>query len=585
MNLCKNRTHYNGELRIENVGEIVELKGWCSKKRNLGSLVFIDLRDKTGITQLVCNDSLLEITDKIKTEFVLYAKGKVIERSSKNKNIPTGDIEIEVTNLEIINDSELTPIIISDDADTSELVRLKYRYLDLRRKSMQDTLKLRHNVTRSVREYFDDLDFTEVETPILGKATPEGARDYLVPSRIHNGKFFALPQSPQIFKQLLMITGLERYYQIARCFRDEDLRADRQPEFTQIDIEMSFIDLETLYGVIEGMFKKVWKDIKNIDLPTFPRLSWRECMERYGSDKPDIRYDMELIDVSNAFVNSSFEFLNGKIIKAIVAKNAAGSFTRKDIDVLTENAKKNKAKSLMWFKVNEDKLEGASAKLVNEEEANELKKLLNYENGDLVLFVADDKWLNVVSSMGATRIAVAKKLNLANPNEYAFLWVTEFPMYEYSDDGSLQAMHHPFTAYNEEDAHLLDTDPTKVRSDAYDIVLNGYELGSGSRRIYNQKMQREVFDRLGLSDDDINRKFGFFVEALKYGTPPHMGMGLGLERIVMLLAGTDNIRDVVAFPKIQSTVDMMNEAPSFVNDADLDILGIKLKENINKECE
>jgi len=585
MKLCKNRTHYNGELRIENVGEIVELKGWCSKKRNLGSLVFIDLRDKTGITQLVCNDSLLEITDKIKTEFVLYAKGKVIERSSKNKNIPTGDIEIEVTNLEVINESELTPIIISDDADTSELVRLKYRYLDLRRKSMQDILKLRHNVTRSVREYFDDLDFTEVETPILGKATPEGARDYLVPSRIHNGKFFALPQSPQIFKQLLMITGLERYYQIARCFRDEDLRADRQPEFTQIDIEMSFIDLETLYGVIEGMFKKVWKDIKNIDLPTFPRLSWKECMERYGSDKPDIRYDIELIDVSRVFAGSSFEFLNGKIVKAIVAKNAAGAFTRKDIDVLTENAKKNKAKSLMWFKVNNDKLEGASAKLVNEEEANELKEILKYENGDLVVFVADDKWLNVVSSMGATRIAVAKKLNLTNPNEYAFLWVTEFPMYEYSDDGSLQAMHHPFTAYNEEDSHLLDTDPTKVRSDAYDVVLNGYELGSGSRRIYNQKMQREVFDRLGLSEDDINRKFGFFVEALKYGTPPHMGMGLGLERIVMLLAGTDNIRDVVAFPKIQSTVDMMNEAPSFVNEADLDILGIKLSENISKECE
>ena len=566
--------HYN----IKNVGEEVTLTGWVSKVRNLGGLVFIDLRNRTGIMQVVVRpeSEYYSVAESLKNEYVIKVTGKIVERESKNTKIETGEIEVEVSKLELINKSKEVPFAIQDETNALEDTRLKYRYLDLRRESLKNNFVIRNDVTFATRKFLNSLDFLEVETPILCKSTPEGARDYLVPSRVNKGKFYALPQSPQIFKQLLMVSGFERYFQIAKCFRDEDLRADRQPEFTQIDIEMSFVDLETLYGVIEGMFKKVWKDIKGIELDTFPRLTWKECMERYGSDKPDIRYDMELINVSSVFANSSFEFLNGKTVKAIVAKNAASSFTRKDIDSLTENAKKNKAKSLMWFKVNEDKLEGASAKLINEEEAKALKNILNYENGDLVLFVADDSWLNVVSSMGATRIAVAKKLSLADPNEYAFLWVTEFPMYEYNDDGTLQAMHHPFTAYNEEDSHLLDTDPTKVRSDAYDVVLNGYELGSGSRRIYNQKMQREVFDRLGLSDDDINKKFGFFVEALKYGTPPHMGMGLGLERIIMLLANTDNIRDVVAFPKIQSAADMMNDAPSFVNEADLTLLGIKV---------
>lgn len=574
--LCKNRTHDNGELRLQDVGKIVELKGWCAKKRNLGSLVFIDLRDKKGITQLVCNESLSSITDKIKSEYVLYAKGKVIERQSKNLNLPTGDIEIEVEELQIINEAELPPIIVSDDSDASEMVRLKYRYLDLRRKSMQDILKVRHQVTRVVRNYLDALDFTEVETPILAKATPEGARDYLVPSRVHNGKFYALPQSPQLFKQLLMVSGLERYYQIARCFRDEDLRADRQPEFTQIDLEMSFVDLETLYGVIEGMFKAIFKEILQIEIPPIPRLSWKECMERYGSDKPDLRYAMELNDVSAVFSQSEHAFLKDQIIKAIVVPDQASSFTRKEIDALTQNAKKYKAQSLLWFKVVDDHLEGASAKLLSESEKEKLQELLHFKNGDLILMIADQKWLIAATAMGATRIAVARKLQLPDPNEYRFLWVTEFPMYEYTDDGHLQAMHHPFTAYNEEDEAYLQTDPTKVRSDAFDLVLNGYELGSGSRRIYNQKMQRAVFDRIGLSDEDITNKFGFFVEALKYGTPPHMGMGLGLERIVMLLVHTDNIRDVVAFPKIQSAVDLMNEAPSFIDEEDLDLLGIKV---------
>ena len=577
MLLCKNRTHNNGELTINNVNEVVELKGWCAKKRNLGSLVFIDIRDKYGITQLRCDENTAEIASQIKTEYVIYAKGVVVERESKNKNIPTGEIEIDVKELKIINASEQPPIYITDDIDAvSENVRLKYRYLDLRRKSMQDILKLRHNITKSIRNYLDSLDFTEVETPILGKSTPEGARDYLVPSRIHNGSFYALPQSPQIFKQLLMVAGLERYYQIARCFRDEDLRADRQPEFTQIDIETSFIDLDTLFEVFEGMFKQVFKDIKGIENLDFPKMTWKEVMDNYGSDKPDIRYEMKLIDLTEVFKNTTVEFIKDKTVKAIVAKNAASSYTRKEIDGLADVAKLFKAKGLCWCKVNNGMLEGPSAKLITENELEAFKNALNYQDGDLILFVADN-WLTAVNSMGQVRSAVARKLNLANPNEYKFLWVTEFPMYEYSEDGSLTAMHHPFTAYIESDEKYIESDPLKVRSNAYDLVLNGYELGSGSVRIYNQEMQRKVFERIGLSEEDINNKFGFFVEALKYGTPPHMGMAFGLERIAMILAGTSNIRDVVAFPKVQSAADLMNECPSPVDDIALDILGIKVK--------
>ena len=379
MLLCKNRTHNNGELTINNENEIVELKGWCAKKRNLGSLVFIDIRDKYGITQLRCDERVADVSSLIKTEFVIYAKGKVVKRESVNKNIPTGEIEIDVSELKIINASEQPPIYITDDPDAvSENVRLKYRYLDLRRKSMQDILRLRHNVTKVIRNYFDELDFTEVETPILGKSTPEGARDYLVPSRVHNGSFYALPQSPQIFKQLLMVSGLERYYQIARCFRDEDLRADRQPEFTQIDVEMSFIDLETLYTTLEGMFRKVFKEIKGVDNLEFPRLTWRECMDSYGSDKPDLRFEMKLQDISSLFENSSFDFLKGKVVKAIVVENAADKFTRKEIDGLAEVAKLFKAKGLCWAKVNNDNLEGASAKLIEDKEA--FKNALGYKH-------------------------------------------------------------------------------------------------------------------------------------------------------------------------------------------------------------
>lgn len=578
MNLCTNRTHNNGELTLKNLGEVVELKGWCQKKRNLGSLCFIDIRDKYGITQLRVGENLAEVAAKIKNEYVIYAKGKVVERESKNKTISTGDIEVDVEALEIINKAEQIPIYITDDKDAvSENVRLKYRYLDLRRKSLQDNLKLRYRVTKSVREYLDSYDFTEVETPILAKSTPEGARDYLVPSRVHNGTFYALPQSPQIFKQLLMVSGLERYYQIARCFRDEDLRADRQPEFTQIDIEMSFVELKNLYKLIEGMFRKIWHDIKGVDNLTFPSLTWREAMDRFGSDKPDIRYDLEFVDLTETFKDTTVEFLKDKTIKAIKVSNAADKFTRKELDKLAETAKLFKAGGLCILKKENGEFTGSSAKLLTEDEKNKLNDLLDLHDNDLVLFVASS-WLIATTSMGQVRIAVARHLNIIPENEYKFLWITEFPMYEYTDDGHLQAMHHPFTAYMKEDEQYIQDEPLKVRSNAYDLVLNGYELGSGSVRIYDQDMQRKVFERIGLTDEDINYKFGFFVEALKYGTPPHMGIGLGLERIVMILANTANIRDVVAFPKTQSAVDLMSDAPSTVEDEALDILGIKVKE-------
>lgn len=576
--IYRNRTHHNNALRLENVGQIVELKGWVAKKRNLGSLVFIDIRDKEGITQLVCSESLKEITDRIRNEYVIYAKGKVIERSSKNSNLPTGDIEVEVTDLKIINVAETTPIIIADETDALEDTRLKYRYLDLRRPCMQKALKLRHQITRSVRNYFDSLDFIEVETPIIAKSTPEGARDYLIPSRVNHGKFYALPQSPQLFKQLLMVAGLERYYQIAKCFRDEDLRADRQMEFTQIDFEMSFVEQEDFYSIVEGLFKKVLKDVKNYDLPVpFPHLTWHEAMNTYGSDKPDLRYDLPLIDVSAIFANTEIEFLKVETIKALKVENKANAFSRKDIDKLAENAKKYKAKSLLWVKVNQDHLEGASAKLISESEQQQLFSSLSLKHNDLVFFVAD-KWLTVVSALGATRCAVAKALQMIDESAYQFAWIVDFPMYEYDEDGKLSAMHHPFTSYKKEDEPYLDTNPLKVRANAYDVVLNGYELGSGSVRIFDQEEQRKVFEKIGLSQQDIQERFGFFVEALKYGTPPHCGMGLGLDRIAMILNHSTSLRDVIAFPKNASAVDPMSDAPSYVEPKQLDELSIIVKE-------
>jgi len=527
--ISEHRTHHNNQLRIQDVNSIVELKGWVAKKRNLGSLVFIDLRDKEGITQLVCDEKFSEITSKIKNEYVIYAKGKVIERVSKNKNIPTGDIEVEVSELEIINRAETTPMIVAEDTDALEDTRLKYRYLDLRRPSLQKALRLRYEVTKSIRAYFDAHQFMEIETPIIAKTTPEGARDYLIPSRVNKGKFYALPQSPQIFKQLLMIAGFERYFQIARCFRDEDLRAD-----------------------------------------------WHEAMNMYGSDKPDLRYDLPLVDISEILKDSEIAFLQNETTKAIKVENSANIFTRKEIDTLTETVKKYKAKGLCFVKYTNQQMEGTSAKLLTEKQKQELIKQLDLKENDVVFFV-NDTWLTAVTAMGALRIAIAKKLQIIPENVYKFLWIMDFPMYEYAEDGSLNAMHHPFTSYKKEDEKYLETDPLKVRANAYDVVLNGYELGSGSVRIFDQDQQQKVFEKLGLSDEDIHVKFGFFVDALKYGTPPHCGMGLGLDRIVMILNNSQSLRDVIAFPKTTSASCLMTEAPNEVSTKQLDELHIKLK--------
>ena len=575
--ISEHRTHHNNQLRIQDVNSIVELKGWVAKKRNLGSLVFIDLRDKEGITQLVCDEKFSEMTSKIKNEYVIYAKGKVIERVSKNKNIPTGDIEVEVSELEIINRAETTPMIVAEDTDALEDTRLKYRYLDLRRPSLQKALRLRYEVTKSIRAYFDAHQFMEIETPIIAKTTPEGARDYLIPSRVNKGKFYALPQSPQIFKQLLMIAGFERYFQIARCFRDEDLRADRQMEFTQVDFEVSFFSQEEFYSLVEGLFVKVLKDVKNIDIQVpFQRLTWHEAMNMYGSDKPDLRYDLPLVDISEILKDSEIAFLQNETTKAIKVENSANIFTRKEIDTLTETVKKYKAKGLCFVKYTNQQMEGTSAKLLTEKQKQELIKQLDLKENDVVFFV-NDTWLTAVTAMGALRIAIAKKLQIIPENVYKFLWIMDFPMYEYAEDGSLNAMHHPFTSYKKEDEKYLETDPLKVRANAYDVVLNGYELGSGSVRIFDQDQQQKVFEKLGLSDEDIHVKFGFFVDALKYGTPPHCGMGLGLDRIVMILNNSQSLRDVIAFPKNASAVCPMSEAPSIVDDKQLDELGLKIK--------
>lgn len=575
--ISEHRTHHNNQLRIQDVNSIVELKGWVAKKRNLGSLVFIDLRDKEGITQLVCDEKFSEITSKIKNEYVIYAKGKVIERVSKNKNIPTGDIEVEVSELEIINRAETTPMIVAEDTDALEDTRLKYRYLDLRRPSLQKALRLRYEVTKSIRAYFDAHQFMEIETPIIAKTTPEGARDYLIPSRVNKGKFYALPQSPQIFKQLLMIAGFERYFQIARCFRDEDLRADRQMEFTQVDFEVSFFSQEEFYSLVEGLFVKVLKDVKNIDIQVpFQRLTWHEAMNMYGSDKPDLRYDLPLVDISEILKDSEIAFLQNETTKAIKVENSANIFTRKEIDTLTETVKKYKAKGLCFVKYTNQQMEGTSAKLLTEKQKQELIKQLDLKENDVAFFV-NDTWLTAVTAMGALRIAIAKKLQIIPENVYKFLWIMDFPMYEYAEDGSLNAMHHPFTSYKKEDEKYLETDPLKVRANAYDVVLNGYELGSGSVRIFDQDQQQKVFEKLGLSDEDIHVKFGFFVDALKYGTPPHCGMGLGLDRIVMILNNSQSLRDVIAFPKNASAVCPMSEAPSIVDDKQLDELGLKIK--------
>ena len=579
----------NGSFRISDVGKEVTLYGWVQKKRNLGGLIFIDLRDRSGIIQLVVRpeDKDYEVASSLKNESVLMVEGVVSERESKNLKIPTGEVEVLVSSLKLVNTSQDVPFEITNDTTALEDTRLKYRYLDLRREVIQKNLVLRHQVALLTRNYLSDLDFIEVETPILCKSTPEGARDYLVPSRIFNGNFYALPQSPQIYKQLLMIGGMERYFQIARCFRDEDLRADRQPEFTQIDIELSFGSEEDIWGIVEGLMRKIFKTVKGIELPKFLRLTYDECISRYGSDKPDIRFGMEIKDLSEIFKDTEFEIFknilnNEGSINGIVVEGASNNFSRKDIDKLTDFVKIYNAKALSFLKYQEGVLTGSIAKVLSDSEKENIISKLELKENDLVFIVADSYSVSK-TALGALRNKLGHDLGLINEETYQFLWVTEFPMFEYSkEEDRYVAQHHPFTSPREEDVDKLLTDKAHCYSRAYDLVLNGYELLSGSVRIHDQELQAKVFEAIGMTKEEAKKRFGFFLDAFQYGTPPHCGVGIGLERLVMILAGTDNIRDVVAFPKTASASCLMSDAPNVVDKIQLDELGIKLVEKEKK---
>lgn len=577
------KKYNNNDFDVKNVGQTVELYGWVQKRRDLGGLIFIDLRDRSGIIQLVINpeSSCYQEASTIKNESVLEVKGVIAKRQNPNDKLKTGQIEVIVEELNIINSSVDIPFEITDETKSLEDTRLKYRYLDIRRNYIKDKLIMRHQVSMIARNYLSSLGFIEVETPILCKSTPEGARDYLVPSRIFNGKFYALPQSPQLYKQLLMIGGMEKYFQLSRCFRDEDLRADRQPEFTQIDIEMSFIDEEDIWGVVEGLMQNIFKEIKNITLDKFPRLTYDECMDKYGSDKPDTRFGMLINDISNIFDNTNFEIFknilkdNG-IINAIVVKNASDKFSRKDIDKLTEFVKIYQAKALSFLKYNDNELTGSIAKVLTDEEKEEIIKELKIEQNDLILIIADNKKI-VKSALGALRQKLGKDLDLIDENKYNFLWVTDFPMFEYSEEEQrFVASHHPFTAPRTQDLDKLLTDKANCYSRAYDLVVNGYEILSGSIRIHDSNVQKKVFEAIDMTEEEAKEKFGFFLEAFKYGTPPHGGVGIGLERLIMILTNTNNVRDVVAFPKTASASCLMSEAPNIVDEKQLKELGIKI---------
>lgn len=571
-------------LNINNVGETVTLNGWVSKVRNLGGLVFIDLRNRTGITQVVVRpeSKFYEVANSLKNEYVIKVTGKVVERERKNEKLASGEIEIETEELVLVNKSKEIPFQITNDTNALEDTRLKYRYLDLRRENLKSNFIVRNNITFAVRKFLNDLDFVEVETPVLCKSTPEGARDYLVPSRVNKGKFYALPQSPQIFKQLLMVGGFERYFQIAKCFRDEDLRADRQPEFTQIDVEMSFVDEDDVMEVGEKLVASIFKDVKGIDvkLPLM-RMKYDDAIANYGSDKPDLRFGMEIQDISRIFANTEFGVFktvleNKGVINAIVAKNVADKYSRKDLDKLTDFVKTYKASGLAYIKYNEE-VTGSVVKVLSEEEINGVKTKLNVEDNDLVLIVSGDYGV-VKTSLGALRCKLARDLDLIKAGDYKFLWVTDFPSFEWSEEeGRFMACHHPFTMPKDEDVDKLLTDKAHCYSKAYDIVINGYEAGGGSIRIHDEDVQETMFKALELTEEDIENKFGFFVEALKYGCPPHGGFALGLDRMTMLLCETDNIRDVIAFPKTASATDLMCECPSSVDDKQLSELGIKLR--------
>lgn len=576
------RTHNNGELRLQDVNSEVTLCGWVSKRRNFGALVFIDLRDRYGITQLVFNEDIAAQISDVRNEYVLQVKGTVVERKDKNPKLETGEIEVVVSEVKIVNTAITTPMIIADETDALEDTRLKYRYLDLRRPVLQKNLILRNRITLLVRNYLAKYGFTEVETPILCRSTPEGARDYLVPSRISKGEFYALPQSPQLYKQLLMVGGMDRYFQIARCFRDEDLRADRQPEFSQIDIEMSFVDEEDIWSMTEGLMKEIFKDIKGIELPEFKRIPYDTCMEKYGSDKPDLRFDMPLYNVSEVFANTEFKVFEnclneGGIIQAMNVKNGADKFSRKQLDKLQDYVKVYGAKALANLKLTSEGFAGSVTKVLSDAEKEALRTMLNIEENNIVFFVADKKKV-AQTSLGALRVKLGHDLDLINKDAYEFLWVTDFPMFEYDEnENRYVAAHHPFTSPNLEDVDKLMSDPAHCYSRAYDLVLNGYELLSGSIRIHDQKLQEKVFEAIGMTLEEAHEKFSWFMDAFQYGTPPHGGVGIGLERLTMILAGTDNIRDVVAFPKTASASDLMAQAPSSVDPTQLKELGIETK--------
>ena len=586
------RSHYCGDLRITDIDKEVTVCGWVQRQRDLGQLIFIDLRDRTGIVQLAFNDTtdkeIFEKAFSARSEYVLCAKGYVRERSSKTDKVATGDIEIEVTDLRVLSKAQTPPFEIVDDCKTSEDIRLKYRYLDLRRKPLYDNIYLRSKIAKVARDYFYENGFIEIETPMLIKSTPEGARDYLVPSRIHNGKFYALPQSPQIYKQLLMLSGFDRYIQLAKCFRDEDLRADRQPEFTQIDMELSFVDVEDILEINEGLFKRLFKEVLGQDLETpFERMTYKDAMNKYGSDKPDVRFDMQIQDLSDLVKDCDFKVFtdavnNGGSVRAIVAKGAASTLTRKEIDKLTEFVRGIGAKGLAFVRWVEDTPACSFAKFMKEGELENILSTLNAEKGDVVLIVADKDNVTL-PTLGALRLNVAKKLDII-PDVFKFVWIVDFPFFEYDEEsGEWVAMHHPFTMPKEECLEYLDTDKGKVIAKAYDLTLNGTELSSGSIRITDYELQQKMFRALKLTDEEIEAKFGFLVEAYKYGAPPHGGMGIGLDRIAMILCKCDSLRDVTAFPKVQNASELMSECPAAVDKESLDVLGIELKADLETE--
>ena len=578
------RTDYCGTLSEKDCGREVVVAGFTQRQRDLGQLIFIDLRDRSGIVQLAFDDKTdREIFDKaftVRSEFILMAKGTVRERSSKNPEIPTGNIEIEVTELKILGQAQTPPFEILDDTGAKEDLRLKYRYLDLRRPALQKNIMLRHKIAKVTRDYFDENGFIEIETPTLIKSTPEGARDYLVPSRVHPGSFFALPQSPQMYKQLLMVSGFDRYMQIARCYRDEDLRADRQPEFTQIDLEMSFVDMEDVLQIGEGFMKRLFREVLGVELDTLPRLTYTEAMEQYGSDKPDTRFDMKIKDLSDIVKGCGFGVFSGAVesggtVRAITAKGAADTLTRKEIDKLTEYVRGIGAKGLAFIRWVEDEPACSFSKFMTEDEMKAIYERTGAEKGDVVLIVADRK-KTVLSVLGSLRGVVARKLDII-PDTYNPLWITEFPFFEYNEEtGNWDAMHHPFTSPLDECIPYLDGEPEKVFAKAYDLVLNGVELASGSIRITDPELQGRMFRALGLSDEEAHEKFGFLTDAFKYGAPPHGGMGIGLDRLCMTMLGLDSIRDVTAFPKVATSSELMSGAPAPVDDAQLRELAISI---------